>query len=242
MWFCDLCKQSVDSVLKDLAKQQLETYKTIEQVSQRQTVTDELINNLSDKMDQILTKVGNGVNEKTVENLVEKKVTEYFNEQRDIEKRKLNLMLYRVPESDDRDVTRRIDYDHDQAERVFVTLKDDPGTTEFEFEHPRRIGKKEDGKVRPLRITLKVSADSQQIFRKSKDLAKLTDLNQEMDFVKNVSIAPDYTPKQRSERKKLLEELDIRRKNGEQGLRIFRNEIVRDRPGAGGRPPGTSRQ
>ncbi len=53
--------------------------------------------------------------------------------------------------------------------------------------------------VIPFRITLKVESDCQEIVKKPKELARLTDLPPEMQFVKNVSIAPDFTPEQRSD-------------------------------------------
>ncbi len=84
-----------------------------------------MIQALADKIDQILNKMGNGVDEKSVENLVEKKtVGNYFNDWKEIEKSKLNW-CYTEFRVHDRDVARQIQYNNDRAGTVLTMLKEE---------------------------------------------------------------------------------------------------------------------
>ena len=83
-----------------------------------------------------------------------------------------------------------------------------------------RIGKKGDSDARPMKITVNDAKQQKEVLKHSGNLKDHPTLS-------DIGISPDLTAEQRKDRKKLVEELRKRRKNGEKGLGIRNNKVVK---------------
>lgn len=149
------------------------------------------------------------------------------NEQHEIEKRKMNLILHNLPESTATVAADRIAYDTklvvDLCQSQFTTFVPAAGIK------PVRMGKKrDDGKPRLMRVEMTDPGTRRELLRRAKELRKSTH-----DTFKYVYICPDLSPRQREENPKLMVELTRRRQEGETDLMIRRGRIVKVPPSSG---------
>ncbi len=124
---------------------------------------------------------------------------------REREIRRLNLVLHRVDEPNQRirDGRERMEADKKTCVKIFKAMKATVTCESIKF--CRRIGEKGDD-PRPLIIGLKTEEIKRNLLEKAKDLQKTE--------YKEVTIGPDMTLKQRQEEKKMREEVE--RKNKEE--------------------------
>ena len=134
-----------------------------------------------------------------IKKTVEKLVTQQIGEDKEIAARKLNIVLYRVPESSCRtqEENKNDDINFFELfcqEGLGVDVKGNDVSKIF------RLGKKETDKVRPLLIGLK-DQDTKSLIMKN-----LKNLKDAINRYKQVSVAHDLTPLQRQQVKVLLEQ------------------------------------
>lgn len=151
-------------------------------------------------------------------------IDEKLSEEREIERRRTNVVLFQLPESENTNILER------KSEDIALTTRmlreaEIIDITNSEILRAFRIGKKQENKVRPVCISLPDKATRNHILYNA---YKLASKGEEFEFRK-VGIAPDLTPKQRESRKKLRDELNARREAGEQDLVIRRGKIIRSR-------------
>ena len=85
--------------------------------------------------------------------------------------------------------------------------------------------KKTNDKHRPLKVVLASKTKTKNILTAAKNLQ--SSANEE---IKAISIAPDYTPAQKKERRKLQQELEQRKEQGETNLNIRNLKLVKKKP------------
>ena len=140
-------------------------------------------------------------------------------------KRKLNLILHRIPESTSEDVLERKAHDTDQVKTIFQTyLKVDVQTDTVV-----RIGKKDPQKTRLLKVDVPSDKLKKQVLHNSSKLRDISNPN----WIKKVFITPDLTPKQQEENKVLREKLAELNKSAPRSYHIKNGQIVRKE----GHPP-----
>ena len=83
-----------------------------------------------------------------------------------------------------------------------------------------RLGKKEQGKTRLIRITVDSVKTKREILKRAKRL-------RDSEKWKRVFITPDLSPKERQRNKELREDLKSRTEEGEENLVIRRGKIVK---------------
>lgn len=127
------------------------------------------------------------------------------------EKRRNNLVIYGLPETG---------FLPNQLQQLSREL-DITGTEITKF---MRLGQIQQNKARPVLISIKDTEQRDAFLARSK---KLRTAN---SYFNNVYIAPDYTPKERDENRKLVEQLRARRNNGEEFLTIRRGKIIKVPP------------
>lgn len=141
---------------------------------------------------------------------------EKFWENEEKERRKLNLIIYNMPESTaDSAIDRR---DADEGE--MCELLQEIGFDNMQITHSSRLGKKDENRPRLLRVGLTDYMLKQAILRRSRML-------RQTDRWERVFIAPDLTFKERDERKVLLDEMKTRKEAGEENLTIYKNRIIK---------------
>ena len=144
--------------------------------------------------------------EEILDRKIEEKVKEVLQEQKEVERRKLNLLLFKAPEAAE-DASKEEEKNHD-----LLVMNDI--LTEMKIETPvsnvTRHGKRSKDKARPLQITVPSIEVKNKILKNAKLLKQSTDEN-----IKKVFISPDRTPRQRKELKTMLAEVIKRRADGE---------------------------
>ena len=139
-------------------------------------------------------------------------VDEYLNRER----RKLNLVIYGLPEASAASSSERQQADSDR----FTELVDSEfKISNFEISKCIRLGKPKNDKPRPLLVTVPENAVRRQILRNAKNLRN-------SNTHKRVFISPDLTSQEREANKQLRQELKCQRKAGETNLIIKNGKIV----------------
>ena len=164
--------------------------------------------------------------EKDIENQVKTTVSENIAEKNEIEQKKFNLVVFGVPEptpdniDEEWDTETKINYDIDTVCDVIeyelgVGLSPRNGIYDA-----RRLGLKNPGKPRPLRICFDTIETKRDVLKNAKYLRDSTSsLAREMYF------NPDLTKKQRDVQLELKKEMWKRRSEGENVI-ISRGEII----------------
>jgi len=216
-------KQSIEEMEGGLVSQQKETETELNKVKQSIEETDKLFRNFVE--DKLVSEVRKTVEEQVVDVREMVKHTDELRnasaELDDIESRRNNIILYRVPESSETLLEERKNADKRFCEQLLFSLN--LGVIEEDIRKVQRLGKRNDdsGSSRPILIQLG-SKHVKNLIMES--LYKLKSL--EMKF-KNVIIAHDMTKKQREECKALVEEAKRKTQSGSGDL-VYR---VRGLPG-----------
>jgi len=158
-----------------------------------------------------------------VEKVLESKHSCDEEERAEKERRKTSVIIHGVKESDGEQPQDREDEDFG----VLAAMLHELGCDEVKVSKVIRLGKRStdatnDAKPRPIKMVVESEEEKVKIIRSAKNLRLL----EEGDW-KSVFIHQDLTLKERAERKKLLSELKTRKENGESGLILIGNKIVK---------------
>ena len=139
-------------------------------------------------------------------------------EQKEREKRELNLVLHNIPEPNTVDSSTRKQEDISQVNSILDKYVD----VKLTINNPIRLGKKEANKARLLKITLASTQEKVLVLRNKLKLRKESN----PEHIKKIFITPDYTPLEQKKNKALREQLS--EMNKVQNIyRIKNGEIVR---------------
>lgn len=177
-----------------------------------------LVHSLKTKLEKIEEGLGMEKLEEKVEEVVDRKLAEALEEQNEIEKRKDNIIIVNMRESDKTSVEERKQDDLAQARTILGKLTKivDDGLTD-----PVRLGKIGGNRPRMLRVSVKSIEKKKEIIKKAHEInVGITDKN------KRIYINPDLTPKQREKNRELRAELSRRVQGGEVNLAIRGGKIV----------------
>lgn len=120
-------------------------------------------------------------------------------EDKEIEARKNNLVLYNIPENQSERYETRVQADKD----FIVKMCDDVAgvqITDSDVLKSVRLGAIVADKIRPLLVTLSSEGTKEEIMRMARELGRSG------KRYSRIGIAHDYTPRQREENRKILEE------------------------------------
>ena len=148
---------------------------------------------------------------------------DYVREQDHIlHRRRNNVLIYNVPESDKEAAGERQDEDARICTDVFENCLEVKTTRIHKI--IRLGGNKIEGGNRPILVTLDSEDKKYKILRNAKKLK-----NQRDPTKKAIGISPDLTKKQREKDYKLRQELRQRREQGEEGLYIKNGNLYKAR-------------
>ena len=151
--------------------------------------------------------------EEKIEEVVEKKVTELWEEKVEKEKRELNLIFTNIPESSGEDREERAKEDLSKLKKTVGQIC--PEIKE-EINDPMRLGQFNIGsKPRLVRVTVTSMEAKKEILKNARKLNQGV-----MDPKEKVYINPDYTFAERQKNKELREELKQRMEKGEREIGI----------------------
>lgn len=136
--------------------------------------------------------------EELIKVVVQEEINRKTAEERDQENRKRNIIIYRVPEKRMENVTERKASDavfvKDLLDGVFNSKLEDQ-----DIERMYRLGQFTEGKTRPLLVVFRNGELKDHI------MSNLSNLKQTVDKFKGISLAHDLSPREREERKQLVE-------------------------------------
>lgn len=231
-WFCSGCEKSAlskeaDSKIMEMLQKileqsaeftnQLKDKVDIARVVEMETRLKEIEKKmLSEGEEEVESKIP--TSKKTIAQIVTEAVTNHSEEEKEIELRKNNIIVYRVPESTSDDVDTRTASDKSFISELCETGLE-IGPMQDNINKAIRLGRKTEGKTRPLLIKL----DSESA--KSKIMTNLRRLRYAEEKFNKVSIAQDLTPAQRNAAKNALvaaRENQVGQEGGVQGNLVYR--------------------
>ena len=209
MWFCDNCLGEVTSIVDDPTVDPVN--KLLTRISTLETTIQKLEKSLQ------VVQTGQLSYDENFDEIVERKVREYMDESKEVEKRKMNLVINGIPESNDEDAVIRKEEDRDKVRNLFQTLGVEP--TELS-DLTGRLGKVTDRfPSRSLLISVKST-------RAKGDVMKAQTSYRQRNPTRKIYIAPDLSPKQRETNRVLVAEFKRRKDNGKQ-IKIRNGKIVK---------------
>ena len=107
MWFCDNCLGEVTSIVDDPTVDPVN--KLLTRISTLETTIQKLEKSLQ------VVQTGQLSYDENFDEIVERKVREYMDESKEVEKRKMNLVINGIPESNDEDAVIRKEEDRDKV-------------------------------------------------------------------------------------------------------------------------------
>lgn len=225
LWCHKSCAGMSDAVFKSLALQMKEmgmAYWACRSCLNFATKTNALLKNMDKQLQNMNTKIEKnaediGANRKELKRVdnglknVERQVEEVkrsirdemYEEIRERDSRKLNLVLHGVQEPEDtRDYRAGIEKDKEECSRIFAAIN--AGVRRENLKFCKRLGEKT-SEPRPIVIGLTSEESRRRILERNRDLQN--------SRYSHVSIVADLTKKQREEEKKLLLEAERRNRN-----------------------------
>lgn len=219
-WFCDKCEKHIttpedNTEVVRMLQQLLETTSSIEarlnSKADLDTVNDlekrvKLLEDKVSKPDEPVAPVAHQTDE-TIEEHVTKAVQEAVNtqreEDRDIQSRKNNVVIYRVPESASKVAEERTQHDSDFFDalcRDALGIDTRTANVGKMFRLGKRVEQIVKDKPRPLLVKLKTEDQKREV------MVSLKKLKDAPDIFKRLSVSHDYSPKQRKSIKQALAE------------------------------------
>ena len=135
----------------------------------------------------------------SIETMINSTFTSLLSEEKEKEKRKLNLILHRIPKSTSEYVAERRVHDNNHVKSILQ----DYLIINAQVDTVARIGKKDPEKTRLLKVDVLSEKLKKQVLRNS---SKLRD-DSNPDWVKTIFITPD-PPKEQTKNKVLREKLN----------------------------------
>lgn len=173
-------------------------------------------------------------NRTDVKAVVMEVVKDHFQEEFEIEKRKLNVIIHGLPEpaleTDDADGDVRSTTAQERKEADVSKLvsigngNHDINVSANDIDGAFRLGARSEGKTRPMCLKLRNIEARTTLLTKAHLLKNSTTA-----WHRKVFINPDLTPAQRQKDRAAREELNRRKKSGEQNLIIRNFKVVKDR-------------
>ena len=203
MWFCDCCCTAFPRVKKVMVH--------------LGSLEDRYLS-LEKRVDKLEEKTKNNETDANVKEICRQEIIE----QTDIEKRKLNLMVFNVPESEEENIEAKKVDDKETIDRI---LAGPMKLGNLEILQPVRLGKEPKSgdpvKPRPIKFTV------ENFEQKNKILKANAELRKETGELKNIYFSPDLTKAQRKEAYLLREQLRYQKNVlNKKNLKISRGRIV----------------
>ena len=225
-WLCEDCNKNKDKESKRFSNIEQKMEQLIDMMTEFRGLKKEF-----DDMKEKFGKLENSLATKSkiddkVEDMVDAKIQEALDEQRVKESKKLNLIVVNLRESSHTDIKEEKENDKKEVEELIREILPDESIGVYD---PIRLGRRNIGnRPRLLRVSVKDEKAKWSIIKNAHKL------NQNNRRQHKIYINPDATQKEREEYKKLKEELERRKAEGETYLKIERvgnrRQVVRRIP------------
>ena len=216
-WFCRLCDSHVADILNNFEK-----FKKINQETKK--MRDEMNSKLAslEQRLEICEKIESPVLTSAIKKVVNQSLPEMSvdGEREAIEKKKNNLIYFKIPESSSDNVENRLKHDFECLQKVYDT----DFVMHNDISNLFRVGKKNENNARPLVVKFRDTETKEKFIART--FGKELSLTIGNEIIK-IAASRDKTIKQREEYKKCLDELNERSKN-EENLIIRGNKVIKN--------------
>jgi len=228
-WFCRICDVQVSEILTNFEKLK----KMNAELKGIKDEIDRKMSNFESRLQKCEKLENNPELGGTIRKLVKDSIPETTSDEEKaaIDRKKLNLIYFKIPESNSDEIEHRLKDDYEKLVEIYGAENVKPSDINGIF----RVGKKSQ-LPRPLIVKFKDS-NTKQIYCVMSFGKRLT-IRHENEII-NIVAAHDKTKKQREEYKKCLDELNTRRQEGETNLHIRNNRVVKNFLNATGGPKTT---
>ena len=198
-WFCVSCRDCQSDETDSKSRMEVQLGKillAIESLGQR-IVSLETIHSVEEL-------------DKRIQNAVDTKVEEYLDEKMEKEKRKLNIIVTNIPESTEETAENRRKDDVERVRNIIGKISDVPRD---HIDNPIRLGQIKlgrSGQPRLLKLVVKTEESKKKIMQNAYTLNRNVENPKDRVYINN-----DNTTAERMKIKKLREEVDERRRRGE---------------------------
>ena len=179
-----------------------------------------MMNTMIERLAKLENKENRNHSDKEIVDIVDVKVNESLSEIHEKEKRKLNLVIVNLPESQG---TSAEDFKKNENTKIQKLVKEIVPEKNIQIKNHVRLGQKNIGNKNQPRL-LKITVDNEET--KKELLSKAANINRNSDSKNKVYINPDYTAKEREIFRHLRQELKERTGKGERNLIIRNGKIV----------------
>ena len=235
-WFCDSCKDQMknnanghsaqcDGKIDNLTKI-IQTMQEQQQTMQNQQQTmQEQMNTMQTQMALVLEMIKKDQNEGPIEldKKIEVKVVEMIDEDREIQEKRNNMIVYNIEEAPDSEEDgKELKDDIEKVREVLSVVHPDASKISLTDVTVTRCGfnKKKD-KMRPIRVKLMENSTKGVIFKNSWKL-------KEHDKFKKVGLSNDKTAREQLKDRELRSRLqDKKKETGEDDWIIYRDNIIK---------------
>ncbi len=247
-WFCLSCRKTTVNLIQTTAgieKRVTALEAVMDQKAEKEDVKqlEEKVKKLEETVSEKFTKLEGEESKKS--ELIEKKIEEKICEKKievnkpttsvqdaveevkEQERRKCNVVLFNVPESDSVDTETRRQHDVEVVQELMkegIMKTAEIKTDTRGMKMVTRLGKKENNKVRPLKITFTSEEGQKMILWNAKNLSESKN-----EMHKKVVIKPDLTQFQREAERKLVQEKKRRNQEAEKKKEVADWVIYRGR-------------
>ena len=182
---------------------------------------------VDEKMSQkMTTEIYSKSEQVAIEDKIQKQVSQSFDEMKEREERKLNLIFFNIKESTKKEKAEAFKEDIEKVKEVLSHTNPDLSENivkDLQEDKMTRLGNKDDSndqtkRPRPIKLTLKNEKTKFKILKNSS-------LLKNFQSQQNVGIKPDLTKQQQIEDKELRAQLK-RRKDGGEDVMIYRNKVI----------------
>ena len=195
----------------DMNERLMTVESTVENMSKSLNKTETDVGAVKESVDQISEKIGEVQN--TMDRVIDMKLDDMKEEQKEKDKRQNNVILYNVPE--------KLEGTNDK-EVVENLILEELGVREAKVEEITRLGT--GNEPRPILLKLNDAQTQRKVLNKAKLLRD----------ARNIYIAPDKTIKEREKYRDLQKELRERKERSQTDLIIRDGKIVKRRDGTKG--------
>jgi len=216
----------VEQLLERKASSDLVQWQSMEGRLQKLEEKPSIIEESQERIELKVDQLKNNMNEpmvQAVQGVLQGALQQDKEEEMEIERRKKNVIVHGVSESNADNPEQRVDEDLTLLAAMFHEV----GVEEIKVENVVRLEKKNSDPAqhpRPMKVVLDTAEWKVQLLRKAKNLRLKQDGGWERVFIHQ-----DLTPRQREARKPLVAELKQRKANGESNLIIFNGKVVQKR-------------
>ena len=214
---CDSCDGKIDSITTIIKTMQSQ----MDMMQQQMATILEVVNKKDDKP-------------AIIEKQIEAHMNQLFDEQKERDEKKNNVIIYNVEEEEESDAEKEMEGDIKKVRKILSVVLPDPNVVTLTASNVSRCGYRKENKTRPVKVKLNDNSLKGRIFVNSWKL-------KEKEEFRRIGISNDKTKAEQMKDRELRARLEEKKQQtGEDDWIIYRSNIIKrgDKPSRTSRPGG----